>query len=98
MATRSPKIAGSSSSPRTTRSTKWSRSTPSPDGYEATRELRRHEPPDHHTPVIAMTAGALPEDRRRCLDAGMDDHLTKPIDPDELQAALDRWTRAHGRP
>jgi two-component system sensor histidine kinase/response regulator len=45
-----------------------------------------------------MTAGPLPEDRQRCLDAGMDDHLTKPIDPDELQAALDRWTRAHGRP
>jgi CheY-like chemotaxis protein len=62
------------------------------DGFEATREFRRREPADHHTPVIAMTAGALAEDRQRCLDAGMDDYLTKPIDPAELRTALERWT------
>jgi CheY-like chemotaxis protein len=38
-----------------------------------------------------MTAGALPEDKQRCLDAGMDDYLIKPIDPDQLRAALTRW-------
>jgi len=65
---------------------------PKLDGYEATREIRRHEGADHHIPVIAMTAGALAEDRQRCLDAGMDDYLSKPIDPDELQAKLDHWS------
>jgi CheY-like chemotaxis protein len=66
---------------------------PKLDGYEATREFRRRERPEHRTPVIAMTAGALAEDRQRCLDAGMDDYLAKPIDPDELRATLQRWTR-----
>jgi PAS domain S-box-containing protein len=65
---------------------------PRMDGFEATRELRRLEPPEHHTPIIALTAGALTEDRQRCLDAGMDDYITKPIDPDDLRAALERWT------
>jgi CheY-like chemotaxis protein len=62
------------------------------DGFEATRELRRREASDHHVPVIALTAGALTEDRQRCIDAGMDDYLAKPIDPDELRATLERWT------
>lgn len=66
---------------------------PKMDGYTATTRLREHEDPGEHVPIIAMTAGALTEDRQRCLDAGMDDHLSKPIDPDQLQAALDRWTR-----
>ena len=65
---------------------------PKMDGYQATRELRRREPADHHVPVIAMTAGALAEDRQRCLDAGMDDYLAKPIDVDELQAKLEHWS------
>jgi two-component system sensor histidine kinase/response regulator len=42
-------------------------------------------------PIIAMTAGALAEDKQRCLAAGMDDYLTKPIDPEQLRAALNRW-------
>ncbi len=66
---------------------------PKMDGYTATTRLREHEQPDRHVPIIAMTAGALTEDRQRCLAAGMDDYLAKPIDPDQLQAALDRWTR-----
>lgn len=45
-----------------------------------------------HIPIIAMTAGAFAEDRQRCTDAGMDDYLTKPIDPDELRSAVGRWT------
>jgi PAS domain S-box-containing protein len=65
---------------------------PKLDGFEATRELRRREPPDRHVPIIALTAGALTEDRQRCLDAGMDDFLAKPIDPDDLRTALERWT------
>jgi len=67
---------------------------PKMDGYAATTELRHREPPDQHIPVIAMTAGALLQDRERCLAAGMDDYLAKPIDPDQLQAALDHWTEA----
>jgi PAS domain S-box-containing protein len=64
---------------------------PKLDGYGATRELRRRERPDRHIPVIAMTASALAEDKRRCLDAGMDDYLAKPIEPAALRAALTRW-------
>jgi CheY-like chemotaxis protein len=64
---------------------------PKMDGYTATAELRRREDPNQHTPIIAMTAGALAEDRQRCLDAGMDDYLAKPIHPDQLQATLNRW-------
>ena len=64
---------------------------PKMDGYTATAQLRNQERPDQHIPIIAMTAGALPEDKQRCLDAGMDDYLTKPIDPDQLRAALTRW-------
>jgi PAS domain S-box-containing protein len=65
---------------------------PKMDGFEATRELRRRERPDQHVPIIALTAGALAEDRQRCLDAGMDDYVVKPIDPEELRAALERAT------
>jgi PAS domain S-box-containing protein len=64
---------------------------PRMDGYDATAELRRQERPDQHVPIIAMTAGALAEDRQRCLAAGMDDYLAKPIDPHQLRATLIRW-------
>jgi signal transduction histidine kinase/CheY-like chemotaxis protein len=66
---------------------------PTMDGYTATAQIRGQEQPGQHIPIIAMTAGALAEDKRRCLAAGMDDYLTKPIDPAELHAALSRWTR-----
>jgi PAS domain S-box-containing protein len=66
---------------------------PRMDGYTATAQLRQQERPDQHIPIIAMTAGALAEDKQRCLDAGMDDYLAKPIDPDQLRATLTRWTR-----
>ena len=65
---------------------------PEMDGYTATRLLRA-DPRFKDLPIIAMTAHALVEERQRCLDAGMNDHVTKPIDPDALFAALKRWTK-----
>lgn len=65
------------------------------DGYHATKELRRREGPGRHTPVIAMTASAMVSDRERCLAAGMDDFLTKPIRVEQLNATLRRWTAAN---
>jgi PAS domain S-box-containing protein len=67
---------------------------PKMDGYTATARLRQLEGPDQHVPIIAMTAGALAEDEQRCLAAGMDDYLAKPIDPQQLRAALSRWAAA----
>ena len=62
------------------------------DGYTATRTIRERETADHHrTPIIALTAEALPGERERCLTAGMDDYLTKPLRPPQLVAALRRW-------
>jgi len=62
------------------------------DGYAATAELRRREGTNRRLPVIALTASALTDDRQRCLDAGMDDFIRKPIDPGELRTTLERWT------
>ncbi|MBF0137660.1 MAG: PAS domain S-box protein [Magnetococcales bacterium] len=63
---------------------------PEMDGYEATRHIRRL-PGGESVPIIAMTAGAMVGDRERCLEAGMNDHLGKPIDPSGLFAMLARW-------
>jgi HPt (histidine-containing phosphotransfer) domain-containing protein len=63
------------------------------DGFEATRQIRDPESPvlRHDIPILAMTAHALAGDQRRCLEAGMNDYLTKPVSPHALAVALDRW-------
>lgn len=67
---------------------------PGMDGLEATRRLRslgEKHPPLRSLPVVAMTAHAMSEDHAKSLEAGMNDHLTKPIDPERLYATLCRW-------
>jgi signal transduction histidine kinase/ActR/RegA family two-component response regulator len=62
------------------------------DGYEATRRIRGSERSDRRSlPIIAMTANAMEGDRERCLEAGMDNYLSKPVDPSELLKTLIRY-------
>ncbi|MBM9604866.1 response regulator [Desulfopila inferna] len=63
---------------------------PEMDGLEATRIVRAGKGPNAGTPIIALTAYAMTEDRRLCLEAGMDDYLTKPVDPENILAAIER--------
>ncbi|MFQ5748332.1 MAG: response regulator [Planctomycetota bacterium] len=69
---------------------------PHRDGFETTREIRKREEGEREAsgcqlPIVAMTANALPGDRERCLEAGMDDYLSKPFKPEELLQVLERW-------
>ncbi|MFA6628218.1 MAG: PAS domain S-box protein [Sulfuricurvum sp.] len=64
-------------------------------GYEATASIRQH---NTHIPIIALTAAAMIEDKEKALTAGMDDHLSKPIDMDELYAIIIKWSERENFP
>ena len=61
------------------------------DGYEATKAIRRSAGASSQAPIIAVTANALPGERAKCLIAGMDDYVPKPVNKEALQSAIERW-------
>lgn len=61
------------------------------DGYEATRQIRKLGPAKGALPIVALTANVMAEDKQACLEAGMDDYLSKPVDPSDLAAMLEAW-------
>ncbi|HHE55778.1 MAG TPA: response regulator, partial [Caldithrix abyssi] len=63
------------------------------DGIEATQKIRAKLKDRRHVPIIAMTAHAMKGDREKCLAAGMDDYISKPIKPDDLYAMIEKWTK-----
>jgi CheY-like chemotaxis protein len=64
---------------------------PEMDGYTAAAEIRKRQKPDGRVAIIAMTAEAMEGTRERCLAAGMDDYIAKPVRPDEIIEALKKW-------
>ena len=64
---------------------------PEMDGLEATKEIIRRYPPDKRPKIIAMTANAMDGDREKCLEAGMDDYIPKPVTIEEIKKSLSKW-------
>jgi CheY-like chemotaxis protein len=64
---------------------------PEVDGYQAAREIRRLEGPEWRNVIVALTASALPGVREKCLEAGMDDYIAKPVSLAALQGTLAKW-------
>ncbi len=65
---------------------------PTLDGFQAAQIIRQNERESgRHTPIVAMTASAMKGDRERCLDAGMDGYVSKPIDPQQLYQAIEEF-------
>ena len=67
------------------------------NGYEAVEEIRKQPGPNQRSAIVAMTADAMEECRDRCLSAGMDDFLTKPVQPADFLQALERWLPARAK-
>ena len=65
---------------------------PELDGYQTTQTIREKEGKERHTTIIGLTANAMKGDRQKCLDAGMDDYLSKPIDLKELADTIQKWS------
>ncbi|MFN7924341.1 MAG: PAS domain S-box protein [Bryobacteraceae bacterium] len=70
---------------------------PGMDGFEATRRIRERESAGEHLPIVAMTAYAMKGDRERCLEAGMDDYITKPVQPEALYRIVETWSPGAAR-
>jgi CheY-like chemotaxis protein len=66
---------------------------PEMDGFEATRQIRTSGLRFQDIPIVALTANAFATERERCLEAGMNDYLSKPVKNEDLTAAIERWTQ-----
>jgi CheY-like chemotaxis protein len=69
---------------------------PEMDGLQATREIRRLEGKEQRTPIVALTAHAMSGDRERCIQVGMDNYITKPVNPKELDELLEHYAPSSG--
>jgi CheY-like chemotaxis protein len=69
---------------------------PNMDGLEATRRIRQL-PSQHFIPIVAMTGNAFAEDKARCMEAGMNDFLSKPVKPQDLYEIVLKWLRTEVR-